>query len=98
MPYAGAETAEAELEAASKAGEGVVLVPLKAADERAWGAVLVAGVSAEQGDRLSKLLPYLTGVLWAARRFREQAPQALERVVPQSAPAPDTPAGWPRPL
>lgn len=99
-PYQGAETAMAELEAAKNAGEGVVMVPLGRADETPWGAVLVVGVSAEQGDRLTKLLPYLSGALWAARRFRQDTPQALERTVPQvaPAPAPDVPTGWPRPL
>jgi hypothetical protein len=99
-PYGGAEPGMAELEAARAGGEGVVLVPLGRPDETPWGAVLVAGVTAEQGDRLAKLLPYLSGALWAARRFRQGTPQALERTVPQAppSPAPEAPAGWPRPL
>jgi tetratricopeptide (TPR) repeat protein len=98
MPHAGAATPMAELEAARAGGDGVVLVPLASAGETPWGAVLVSGASAEEGDRLRKLLPYLTGALWAARRFQPGSAPAIERVVPQAAPAPveDVPAGWPR--
>ena len=98
-PLAGAVDAVAELEVAKAGGEGVVLVPLGGAGETPWGAVLVAGVGTEQGDRLSKLLPYFTGALWAARRFRQSQPAAIERVVPQHvAPPVEAPAGWPSPL
>lgn len=96
LPFGGAATPEAELEAAGSGGEGLVLVPLKGDSETPWGAVLVAGVSAEAGDRLAKLLPYLAGALWAARQFQQGVSPALERVVPQAAPAAEAPAGWPR--
>ena len=69
--YGGAE-GPAELEAAREAERGVLLLPLAAgaeAGDMPWGALLVAGVGPEGGDRLAALLPLLGGALWAARRL-----------------------------
>jgi hypothetical protein len=77
--YGGTE-GPAELEAAREAESGVLLLPLAAgaeAGDMPWGALLVAGLAPEGGDRLATLMPLLGGALWAGqyrhtKRIRRQ--------------------------